>query len=147
MGFFGSSRQCVLSQPGGRTPIPQRLGTTVQSSWRLGRIANLRPTTDATETRADTAGKSSGQHARSAMSLIQDRKGSGTNLSSRIGTGRRSTEIGDTWGKEPTKPTELVASTELTPPEGSSAPDDVALISGLFPPFPLGGLLCQLIKL
>ena len=83
----------LLSSPGRPTIAPQRLGTTVQSSNRLGRIASFRPTTIPIATIAPAAGNSSGHETRSAMSTSHGRTPSGSSFGASGWTGSSTRSI------------------------------------------------------
>jgi hypothetical protein len=65
------------------------LGTTAQSSCRLGRIATFRPITAAAATMTPIATKSAGHCTRAATSATHDLRASGNSASSKDGTGGR----------------------------------------------------------
>src|SRR5712671_3828799 len=86
-GLSASASAALFMRPGRPTARPQRLGMTVQSSARLGRMAIWRPITAAAATTAPTATKSGGHWARSAMSASHGASAPGSRCASKAGTG------------------------------------------------------------
>src|SRR5579883_1974087 len=74
--------------PGRPTSHPQRLGTSVQSLFRWGRIPSLLPINEPHATITGTATNSGAHCMRSAMSITQGRSDSGRNSSLNAATGK-----------------------------------------------------------
>ena len=80
--------------PGRPTIIPQRFGTTCQSSFTLGSTTARAPITLLTAVITATAGKSGGHCIRCAISITQPRRAWGKSSESNASTGGRSSGKG-----------------------------------------------------